>query len=146
MPRMIFVNLPVADVATSTAFYAAMGATRDERFCDGRTSMMVLSETIYVMLLDHDRFRTFTPKQIADSRTTSEVLLCVTADSREDVDATIERAVSAGGRVDPCPLQDYGFMYGRSYEDPDGHIWEVTWMDVDAAMAAREQMAEPAHS
>ena len=144
MAKMIFVNLPVADVAASTAFYEAMGGTKDERFCDGSTSMLVLSETIYVMLLDHDRFRSFTPKAIADARTTSEVLLCLTADSRGDVDATIERAGAAGGRIDPCPQQDYGFMYGRSYEDPDGHIWEVTWMDMDAAMAAREQIAESA--
>jgi len=144
MPKMIFVNLPVTNVAASTAFYEAMGATRDERFCDGSTSMMVLSDTIYVMLLGHDRFASFTPKVIADARTTSEVLLCLTADSRDDVDATVERAGPAGGRIDPCPTQDYGFMYGRSYEDPDGHIWEVTWMDVDAAMAARDQMAEPA--
>ena len=144
MTKMIFVNLPVADLAASTSFYEAMGATRDERFCDGSTSMMVLSEVIHVMLLDHDRFRSFTPKAIADARTTSEVLLCVTADSREDVDATIARAGAAGGRVDPCPQQDFGFMYGRSYEDPDGHVWEVVWMDVDAAMAAREQMTESA--
>jgi predicted lactoylglutathione lyase len=144
MTRMIFVNLPVADVAASTAFYEAMGARKDERFCDGSTSMMALSDTINVMLLDHDRFQSFTPKAIADARTTSEVLLCVTADSRAEVDATVDRAGTAGGRVDPCPQQDYGFMYGRSYEDPDGHIWEVTWMDVDAAMAAREQIAESA--
>ena len=144
MARMIFVNLPVADVAASTAFYETMGGAKDERFCDGSTSMLVLSETICVMLLDHDRFRSFTPKAIADARTTSEVLLCLTADSRDDVDATIDRARGAGGRIDPCPQQDYGFMYGRSYEDPDGHIWEVVWMDVDAAMAARAQMAEAA--
>jgi len=141
MPRMIFVNLPVTDVARSTAFYEAVGATRDERFCDGSAAMVTFSETIHAMLIGHDRFRDFTPKAIADARTTSEVLLCLSAEDRDDVDATVGRAGAAGGTLDPCPRQDHGFMYGRSFEDPDGHIWEVMWMDLDAAMAARGDMA-----
>lgn len=143
MPKMIFVNLPVADVARSTAFYEAIGATRDPRFCDDSTSMMALSDTIHVMLLSHDRFRDFTPKAVSDAKTTSEVLLCVSADSRDDVDATVGRAGAAGAVLDPCPTQDMGFMYGRSFEDPDGHIWEVMWMDVEVAMAGMSE-AEPA--
>jgi hypothetical protein len=136
MPKMIFVNLPVADLARATAFYQAIGATKNEQFCDETASCMVFSETIHVMLLTHDKFRQFTPKKIADAKTSSEVLICLSADSREAVDAIVGKAQAGGGAVDPGPKQDYGFMYGRSFEDPDGHIWEVMWMDVAAATAA----------
>ncbi|HEX2134635.1 MAG TPA: VOC family protein [Microvirga sp.] len=136
MSKLIFVNLPVADLDRATAFYRAVGARKNDQFSDGTASCMVFSETIHVMLLTHDKFRQFTPKPIADARTSTEVLICVSADSREDVDAVIGRAGTAGGRPDPGPKQDYGFMYGRSFEDPDGHIWEVMWMDVAAAQAA----------
>lgn len=136
MSKMIFVNLPVSDLPRATTFYEAVGATRNEQFCDGTASCMVFSETIHAMLLTHDKFRQFTPKAIADAKTSSEVLICLSADSREAVDAMVDKAWTAGGKVDPCPKQDYGFMYGRSFEDPDGHIWEVMWMDVAAAQAA----------
>lgn len=137
MPKMIFVNLPVADVERSVAFYEAVGATKDERFCQaGSAAMLTFSDTISLMVLSHARFADFTSKTIADSRTTCEVLVCLSEDSREAVDATLARAVAAGGSADPTPLQDHGFMYGRSFEDPDGHIIELAWMDVDAAMAA----------
>ena len=139
MPKMIFVNLPVANVAKSTAFYQALGAKRDARFCNESTSMMAFSDTIYVMLLSHSRFNEFTSKAIADARKTSEVLLCLSEESRASVDATTEKAIAAGGKGDPCPKQDYGFMYGRSFEDLDGHIFEVTWMDVKAALNASTQ-------
>lgn len=141
MPKMIFVNLPVADVARSTAFYEKLGAKRDPRFCNESSSMMAFSETIHVMLLSHERFRDFAKKPIADATKTTEVLLCLTEDSRAAVDATTERALAAGGKADPCPKQDYGFMYGRSFEDLDGHIFEITWMDVDAALAASAPQA-----
>lgn len=144
MPKMIFVNLPVTDVAKSTAFYQKLGAKRDDRFCNETTSMMAFSDTIYVMLLSHDRFRDFTSKPIVDAKRTAEVLLCLTEESRAAVDATTERAIAAGGKADPCPKQDYGFMYGRSFEDPDGHIFEVTWMDVEAAMSAGSQQPQTA--
>lgn len=136
MPKMIFVNLPVSDLERATAFYQAIGAEKNEQFCDGSSSCMVFSETIHAMLLTHDKFRTFTPKEIADSKRTTEVLICISAESRADVDAMVDKAQGAGGAIDPCPKQDYGFMYGRSFEDPDGHIWEVMWMDVVAAQAA----------
>ena len=136
MPKLIFVNLPVADLPRSTAFYEAIGATKNEQFSDDTAACMVLSETIHVMLLTHDKFRQFTPKAIADAKTTSEVLICLSADSREEVDDMVDKAGAAGGAVDPGPKQDYGFMYGRSFEDPDGHIWEVMWMDVAAAAEA----------
>jgi len=139
MPKMIFVNLPVADVAKSTAFYQALGAKRDPRFCNDSTSMMAFSDTIYVMLLSHSRFSDFTPKPIADAKKVSEVLVCLTEESRAAVDATTEKAIAAGGKGDPCPKQDHGFMYGRSFEDLDGHILEVTWMDVEAALNASSQ-------
>ena len=133
MSKLIFVNLPVRDLARATAFYEAVGASKNEQFCDGTASCMVFSETIHAMLLTHDKFRQFTPKKIADAKATSEVLICISADSREGVDDMVHRAAGAGGSIDPCPKQDYGFMYGRSFEDPDGHIWEVMWMDVEAA-------------
>ena len=102
---------------------------------------MVFSETIHAMLLTHDKFRQFTPKKIADARVSSEVLICVSADSRAAVDDMIGKAKNAGGAADPSPKQDFGFMYGRSFEDPDGHIWEVMWMDVAAATAAQSAAA-----
>ena len=136
MAKMIFVNLPVGDLAAATAFYESIGAEKNEQFCDGSASCMVLSETIFVMLLTHEHFTQFTPKKIADAHTTSEVLLCLSADSRGEVDGLVEKAVKGGGSKDPCPVQDHGFMYGRSFEDLDGHIWEVMWMDVAAATGA----------
>lgn len=144
MPKMIFVNLPVTDLERATAFYQAVGAEKNEQFCDGTASCMVFSETIHAMLLTHDKFRQFTPKKIADAKESSEVLIALSADSREGVDEMVGRAGAAGGRVDPCPKQDYGFMYGRSFEDPDGHIWEVVWMDVEAAKAAMAPAGEAA--
>src|SRR3712207_1395177 len=141
MPKMIFVNLPVADLARATAFYESVGAVKNELFCDGTASCMIFSDTIHAMLLTYDKFRQFTPKAIANARETSEVLICISAESRKAVDDMVEKAGPAGGKVDPCPKQDYGFMYGRSFEDPDRHIWEVMWMDLEAAMAARSEMA-----
>ena len=136
MSKLIFVNLPVADLKRATAFYEAIGAKKNEQFCDATASCMVFSETIHAMLLTHDKFRQFTPKAIADAKTTSEVLICLSAESRAAVDATVDKAAPAGGKADPTPKQDHGFMYGRSFEDPDGHIWEMMWMDMEAAKAA----------
>ncbi|MGH6738980.1 MAG: VOC family protein [Bradyrhizobium sp.] len=135
MAKMIFVNLPVSDLKCANAFYLAIGAVKNEQFSDDTASCMVFSDTIHAMLLTHDKYRQFTSKKIVDARTSSEVLICLSADSREDVDALIGRAKAAGGALDPTPQQDFGFMYGRSFEDPDGHIWEVMWMDVAAAQA-----------
>lgn len=140
MPKMIFVNLPVSDLAASTAFYEAVGGEKNPKFSDDTASCIVFSETIFAMLLTHDKFRHFTTKQIADAHRTSEVLICISADSRDDVDAIVTRAGNAGGKLDPTPLQDYGVMYGRSFEDPDGHIWEVMWMDPAAADAGAEAL------
>lgn len=144
MPKMIFVNLPVADVAKATVFYEAIGCTHDTSFCKGpEAAMLVWSDTITFMLLDRAFYQTFTTKQIADAHSTSEVLLCLSRDSREEVDQITEGALAAGGR-EPRPVQDLGFMYGRAFEDLDGHIFEPMWMDVEAATAAMNQPAEAA--
>lgn len=137
MTRQIFLNLPVSDLVRATAFYEAVGAARNPQFSDATASCMVFSDTISVMLLTHDKFQQFTPKRIADAHVSSEVLVCISADSRSAVDTMVERAIAAGGR-EPRPMQDYGFMYGRSFEDLDGHIWEPMWMDMEAASAALE--------
>ena len=141
MSKLIFINLPVRDLPRSIAFYEALGAQKNEQFTDHTAACMVFSETIHVMLLTHDKFSQFTPKTIADARKTTEVLICMSADSRDAVDDTTARAGAAGGVIDPGPKQDYGFMYGRSFEDLDGHIWEVMWMDVEAAKDAMGEMA-----
>jgi hypothetical protein len=132
MSRLIFVNLPVADLARSIAFYEAIGATRNPMFSDDTAACMVVSDVIHVMILTHDKFRQFTPRPIADAKAASEVLLCISADSREAVDDLTDKALAAGGG-EVRPPQDYGFMYGRAFEDPDGHIWEPMWMDMAAA-------------
>lgn len=142
MERQIFINLPVANVVASSAFYAALGAERDERFCDGSTAMMRFTDTITVMLLDRRRYADFSRKPIADTRGQSAVLLCLTCADRGEVDKLTDIAAWAGGCADPNPSQDHGFMYGRSFEDPDGHVWEAVWMDLEAAMAARKQMQD----
>jgi len=146
MPKMIFVNLPVADVEKSTAFYETVGFTKDERFSQrGSVAAMTWSDTIVFMILSRERFAEFTSKSIVDARSSVEALLCLSRDSRAEVDAIVEAARAAGGKADPCPTQDYGFMYGRSFEDLDGHVFEPMWMDLNAALAAMDrQQAEPA--
>jgi predicted lactoylglutathione lyase len=131
MAKLIFVNLPVADLARSVAFYEALGAARNPRFSDDTAACMVLSETIHVMLLTHDKYRQFTSKRIADAHQVSEVMLCVSCEDRGAVDAMTEAALGQGGR-EPREAQDHGFMYGRAFEDPDGHVWEPMWMDASA--------------
>ena len=134
MSRMIFINLPVQDLDRSIRFYEAIGARKEPKFSNQAAAMMVLSETISVMLLTHDFYRGFTGKAIADAHSTSQVLLALSADSPAAVDAMVEAAASAGGKADPGPKQEMGgMMYGRSFEDPDGHHWEPMWMDAKAA-------------
>lgn len=135
MAKMIFVNLPVVDLARATAFYEAVGAVKNARFSDHTASCMVFSETIHAMLVTHEKFRQFTSKKIADTKTSCELLLCVTADSRDEVDDIVSKAKAAGGLVDPSPPDDFSFMYGRSFEDPDGHGWGVNYIDAEAAKA-----------
>jgi predicted lactoylglutathione lyase len=132
MAKMIFVSLPVSDLARATAFYQAIGAVRNPQFSDNTASCMVFSETIHAMLMTHDKYRQFTSKKIADAKTSSQVLLCVSADSRAEVDELVGKAKAAGGALDPSPVDEYDFMYGRSFEDLDGHVWGVNWMDLEA--------------
>lgn len=135
MPRAIFVNLPVVDVARATAFYEAIGFRRNGLFSNAQASAMEWSETISVMLLDQAFYATFTTKPIADAHATSGALLCLSRESRAEVDAIVEAAVAAGGR-ETRPPQDLGFMYGRSFEDLDGHTYEPMFMDTVAAAEA----------
>ncbi len=130
MTKMIFVNLPVADLAVSTRFYEAIGCQKNGQFSNDKAACMVWSESITFMLLTHGFFSTFTPKQIADAGRTCEVLICLSRDSRDEVDAITDAAAAAGGTADIRPPTDMGFMYGRSFEDPDGHVFEPMWMDV----------------
>ena len=133
-PKMIFVNLPVKDLSASIAFYEAVGAVRNNEFADESTQMLSFSDSIHVMIMTHERFASFTPRKIPNAHETAQVLLALSEAGREDVDRTVERALAAGG-TEPNPRQDHGFMYGRSFADLDGHIWEVAWMDMEAAMA-----------
>lgn len=136
---MIFVNLPVADVEKSVEFYKALGFEQNMQFSQaGQAASMVWSDTIHIMLLSHDFFRGFLPvgKSIADTRSTTEVLICLSFDSREAVDAVTEAAAKAGGKADVRDKQDMGFMYGRAFADLDGHIYEPMFMDMDAAATA----------
>ena len=127
--RTITISLPVTDLAASKAFYAALGFKSDPRFTDDNAAMMALSDSINVMLLTHAKWRTFTTRAIAP-RDTSEVGLNVSCDSREEVDAMNSAAGANGGAADVNPVQDHGFMYGRDFADPDGHVWGAVWMDM----------------
>lgn len=134
MFQTIFINLPVSDLARSTAFFEGIGAAIEPKFSNDLAAMMVISDTISVMLLTHPFYSGFTTKPIADGHATSQVILCLSQDSREAVDEIVAKAEKAGGKIDVGPKQDMGaMMYGRSFEDPDGHHWEVMWMDSAAA-------------
>jgi uncharacterized protein len=143
MSKMIFINLPVTDLDRSVAFYEAVGARKEPKFSNDAAAMMVFSEAISVMLLTAPFYSTFTSKPIADAHETSQVLLCLSAESIEDVDTTVDKAGAAGGVADPSPKQDMGgLMYGRSFEDPDGHHWEIMWMDAKAAEQGASALEE----
>ena len=128
MTRMIFVNLPVANLQQSLAFYAALGFTNEPRFTDETAAAMKWSEAIVVMLLTHDKWRSFTTRPIP-STISSEVMNCLSCDSRDEVSQLAETAGGTGGTADINPPQDHGFMMSRSFADPDGHVWELMWMD-----------------
>ena len=134
--QKIFVNLPVADLAIAKAFYVALGATNNPQFSDETTSSMMLSDNVTVMLHTHEKLKVFTKKPLADARTASEVLLAISISEKADVDRLTDAAGAVGGLVDVNPPQDHGFMYGRSVEDPDGHIWELVWMNPDGMPGA----------
>ena len=143
MSRLIFVNLPVADLGRSMEFFRALGFGFDEKFTDGTCACMVVSEQAYVMLIAESRFTDFTTKPVADARSATEAILCVSADSREDVDAFADAALRAGGTPANEPM-DHGFMYGRSFNDLDGHLWEVMWMSPDAVAGCPPEAVQTA--
>jgi predicted lactoylglutathione lyase len=128
--KQIFINLPVRDLKKATEFYTAIGAAKNPQFSDDTASCMVLSESIFVMLLTHAKWATFTSKPIVDARRESEVMLALSAENRELVDQITAAAGANGGKADVNPKQDHGFMYGRSFEDVDGHIWECVFVDM----------------
>lgn len=141
MNRMIFVNLPVNDLARSKAFYEGLGFVNNPQFSDDTAACMVWSESIFVMILTHEKWATFTARPIPDQGS-SEVMLCLSCESRDEVNSLAEAAGKHGGSADINPQQDHGFMMSRSFADPDGHVWELMWMD--AAVAAGEAPAEAA--
>jgi len=128
MATKIFVNLPVKDLNKSVEFFTQLGYKFNQQFTDETATSMIISEDIYVMLLTEEKFRQFTKKEIADATKSTEAIICLSADSKEEVDEMVKKAIDAGGTT-PNPKQDYGFMYGWGYEDLDGHLWEVMWID-----------------
>jgi uncharacterized protein len=129
MAKKIFINLPVSDLQKAMDFYTAIGYTNNPQFTDATAACMVLTEEIYVMLLSHPKFREFTNKEISNAFTTASVINSISVDSAEEVNAMIDQALNAGGKESNGP-KDYGFMQQRSFEDLDGHLWEVFYMDV----------------
>lgn len=139
MSRQIFVNLPVHNLERSIKFFRSLGFEFEPKFTDEKAACMVIGEHIFAMLLVDVFFSTFTRKEICDATRHTEVLVCITCESREQVDDTVRKAVDAGGTVPRTP-EDHGFMYSHAFEDPDGHIWELVWMN--PAASAEMQRAE----
>ncbi|MCV3273362.1 VOC family protein [Roseobacter sinensis] len=130
-----YINLPVQDLSRSKAFFEALGFSFNDQFCDDTALSMVIGETSFAMLLTHEKFGSFTDKEIADTSETSQVLIALQLESKEAVTNMMETAVEHGGRATRAP-EDHGFMYGHAFADPDGHIWEPFWMDAEAAVGA----------
>lgn len=127
MATQIFVNLPVSDLTASIVFFTRLGFTFDSKFTDDTATCMIVGDQIFVMLLTHDKFKTFTPKPVCDATQSTEVLVCLSRESREAVDTMVREAVAAGGSTYNEP-QDHGFMYSHGFQDLDGHIWELIYM------------------
>ncbi|MGB0120987.1 MAG: VOC family protein [Solirubrobacterales bacterium] len=136
--RMIFVNLPVKDVEASKKFFAALGFKHNPQFSDDSATSIVFDENIYAMLLNHERFSDFINGEIADPSTT-EVLTALSCESREEVDSLLEKALASGGKPWK-PVIDMGFMYGASFRDPDDHVWELSYMDMEAVAKMGDEM------
>jgi predicted lactoylglutathione lyase len=132
MTTQIFVNLPVKDLEKSKAFFANLGFSFNPKFSDHKAACMIVSDSAFVMLLTQDFFKTFTSKPVADANQATEVLTCLSADSKAKVNELVDKAIAAGG-TEARESQDYGFMFNRAFHDPDGHIWEIVWMDPNAA-------------
>lgn len=130
MGRKMFLNIPVKDLDRSIDFYSKLGFSFDQQFTNEDATSIILGDDILVMLLREDFFKKFTNKPVANAKESTEVLICISAQSRDEVDEIVELAIAAGG-FSPVPTQDHGWMYGRSFEDPDGHIWEVSYLDMN---------------
>ena len=141
--RVIFVNLPVKDLDASVAFFRGLGFEFDPKFTDDSAACMVVSEQAYVMLLVEPRFADFTKKPVADARSSTEAIFAVSAESREGVDAFADAALAAGASRANDPM-DHGFMYARSFNDLDGHLWEVMWMSQEAVEQGPADMPQSA--
>jgi predicted lactoylglutathione lyase len=128
MHNKIFVNLPVTDLNQSIEFFTRLGFSFNPQFTDETATCMIVSDDIFIMLLTHDKFKAFTPKDICDATRSTEVLLCLSCATREEVDEMVRKAVAAGGTTYNEP-QDHGFMYGHGFQDLDGHIWELIYME-----------------
>lgn len=128
MATKIFVNLPVKNLTASVEFFSKLGFTFNQQFTDEKATCMIIGEDIFVMLLVEPFFKTFTKKEVADAAKSTECIICLSADSKEKVDDMVNKAVTAGG-TSPNEKQDQGFMYGHGFQDLDGHLWEVMWMD-----------------
>ncbi len=135
MPTQVFINLPVKDLEKSKAFFSHLGYSFNPQFTNENAACMVISDTIYAMLLTEPFFKGFTPKAIADAHTTKEVLICLSCDSRAAVDEMIRKAIAAGGKAAPESPIDHGFMYYHGFEDLDGHNWEIMFMEAAPAEA-----------
>ena len=133
MSTKIFVNLPVKDLNRSIDFFTKLGYSFNPQFTDETATCMVITEDIYVMLLTEAKFKEFTPKEVADASKTTEVLTCLSAESKDAVNKLVDKALAAGATETRDP-QDYGFMFGRSFNDLDGHIWDIMWMDQSAVI------------
>ena len=134
MHKQIYVNLPVKDLARSREFFSSLGFDFNAQFSNDQGACMIIGENIFAMLLAEPFFQGFTSKPIANARETTEVLTCLSCESREEIDALVQKALAAGGRA-PNPKQDHGFMYGHGFEDLDGHVWELSYMDMGAIPA-----------
>lgn len=139
--RLLFLNLPVKDLEASKKFFGDLGFEFDPKFTDESATCMIISDQAFVMLLVEPRFADFTSKQLADANSSTEAIIAVSADSREGVDELADAALASGGTPANDPM-DHGFMYGRSFNDPDGHLWEVMWMDQAAVEQGPPDMAE----
>lgn len=128
MATKIFVNLPVKNLQKSIDFFTQLGYDFNQQFTDDTATCMIISDDIFVMLLTHEKFKMFTKKEVADATQTTESIICLSAISRQAVDELVSKAVAAGGTT-PNEKQDHGFMYGHGFQDLDGHLWEVMWMD-----------------
>ncbi|NGN67302.1 VOC family protein [Streptomyces sp. A7024] len=131
MATSIFVNLPVKDLSRSIAFFEALGYEFNKQFTDDNAACLVIDENIFAMLLTEQFFKGFTQQEIADTAAVNEALIALSADSREAVDTLVDKALAAGGKAHG-DATDEGFMYGRGFTDPDGHVWNIMWMDQSA--------------